>query len=139
MQTILKRYNLWIFYAVFLILAALFGGRESPVSVDGPYATAKLVVLVIYISFLAYSLWATQKENFFRTLRTMNGLWWGRQIGLDLYISVFLSLALIYLIEGSILILCLWLIPVLIFANLAILPYVLLNFTEIMGHLVAPL
>lgn len=137
MQKFLKRYMLWIFYAAFLIFAMYFGGREGLLTTDSQHSAAKTIVLVIYIAFLAYSLLATQRENFFRTLRTVNGLWWGRQIGLDLYISVFLSLALIWYVEGSVLILALWLIPVLIFANLAILPYVLLNFAEIMGHFAA--
>lgn len=66
----------------------------------------------------------------------MNNLFWGKQVGLDLYISVFLSLALIYLIEGSVVVVLLWLFPILVFANLAILPYILLNYGAIIGHFV---
>jgi hypothetical protein len=58
----------------------------------------------------------------------------GNKVGLDLYISVFLSLALIYLIEGSVVVMLLWLLPILAFANLAILPYILLNYGAIIGH-----
>ena len=134
MSRTLKRYQLWLPYAAFLILAFLFGGREGFVATDGPGAGGKIVLLIVFLAFLAYSLYATGKENFFRTLGVMNGLKWGRQIGADLYISVGLSLVLIYLVEGSIGVTLLWALPVLVFANLAILPYILLNYAEILGH-----
>ncbi|MEM7439666.1 MAG: hypothetical protein AAF393_08710 [Pseudomonadota bacterium] len=134
MKRSLKRYSLWIFYAAFLLLAVIFGGRESLfTSADERLTMAKTVVLIVFIGFLIYSLYATKKENFFRTLGVMNRLYWGRQVGMDLYISVFLSLAIIYLVEGSFVVTALWLVPVLIFANLAILPYLLLNFTAVVG------
>ena len=65
----------------------------------------------------------------------MNGLWWGLQIGLDLYISVFLSLALIYLVEGSVMVMLFWALPVIVFANLAILPYLILNYGAVVSAL----
>ncbi len=133
MQRFLKRYLLWWFYLVFFIVAVLFGGREGLITTAGPYAGAKAILFGVFVLFLAFSLYATHCENFFRSIGAMNRLIWGRQVGLDLYISVFLSLALIYLVEGSVWVLLLWLIPVLIFANLAILPYILLNFGEIVG------
>jgi hypothetical protein len=55
------------------------------------------------------------------------------QVGIDLYIGVFLALALIYLVEGSLGIMLLWAIPILIFANLAILPYLILNYGMVVG------
>jgi len=137
MQRFVKRYQLWFAYAAFLIVAILFGGREGLVEIDGPYATGKGVVLLVFACFLAYSLHATRKENFFKSIGAMNRLWWGRQVGIDLYISVFLSLALIYLVEGSAQIVLLWLAPILVFANLAILPYILLNYSEIIGRLLS--
>lgn len=137
MQRFLKRYQLWFVYLAFLIIAMLFGGREGLVATASDYATGKFVVLVVFVCFLAYSIFATHKENFFKTLGVLNGLWWGRQVGIDLYISVFLSLALIYLVEGSAIVLLLWLAPVLFFANLAILPYILLNYAEIVGRFLA--
>lgn len=129
MRRIFKRYQLWLFYAAFLICAILYGGREPLISAG----LGKTVVIVIYLCFLAYSLYATSRENFFRSVGTINKLLWGRQIGVDLYISVFLSLALIYLVEGSFWVVLLWLVPILVFANLAILPYILLNFDALIG------
>ena len=117
MRRFVKRYQLWFAYAAFLVVAILFGGREGLVQVGGPSAAGKYLVLLVYAGFLAYSLHATGKENFFKSIGAMNRLWWGRQVGIDLYISVFLSLALVYLVEGSMLVLLLWLIPVLFFAT----------------------
>ena len=128
-----RRYRLWLAYAAFLILAYLFGAREGFITTDSPYGFAKYVILGVYLVFLAYSLRATHHENFFNTVSTMNRLWWGRQVGIDLYISVFLSLALIWLIEGSFLVMLAWALPILIFANLAILPYFLLNYAQVLS------
>lgn len=133
MQRFAKRYGIWLAYGVFLAVAILFGSREPLIATDSPYALGKIVVLIVFAGFLAYSLHATRRENFFKSVGTINRLYWGRQIGLDLYVSVFLSLALIYLHEASFSVLLLWLVPVLFFANLAILPYILLNYGSIMS------
>lgn len=133
MERYLKRYSLWIVYALFMGLAAAYGSREPLISTDSPYVAGKIVLLVVYACFVAYSLHATRKENFFKSVGSINAYLWGRQIGFDLYISVFLSLAVIYLVEGSLTVLLLWLVPVLFFANLAILPYILLNYGSIVS------
>jgi hypothetical protein len=134
MQRFLKRYQLWFFYAAFMC-AALLGSREGLFTTQSNYGMGKTILLIVYVLFLAYSIYATKKENFFNTLNRMFGSWWGRQVGADLYISVFLSLALIYIVEGSLLITLLWFEPVILFANLAILPYLILNYTAIAGLL----
>lgn len=130
-----RRYRLWLFYAVFLVLALIFGARENLVTTTAPFPIAKYVIFGGYIAFLAYSLIATKRENFFKSISILNRLWWGRQVGIDLYISVGLSLALIWMIDGP-LVLLLWAVPVIIFANLAILPYILLNYAAIVSQLV---
>lgn len=122
------RYRFWLFYAAFLAVAAMYGGREGLFSLPDSYAAGKLVLMITFVAFTAFSLYATKAENFFRTVRTINAYLWGRQIGIDLYISVFISLGVIYLFEGSLLITLLWAVPVIIFANLAILLYILLNY-----------
>ena len=135
MRRFLKRYQLWLLYAVFLIIAWLYGSRESFVHTQSELVFGNYIILFVYLAFLAFSLYASARENFFRSIVTVNQLLWGRQVGIDLYISVFLSLALIYLIEGSFLVLLLWLLPILFFANLAILPYILLNYEQIVGQI----
>jgi len=131
MSRFMRRNALWGVYLVFLAIALAYGGRESLFDFSMPFGIAKAVILLTYFAFLAYSIQAHRKENFLRTVKSINKTWWGLQIGLDLYISVFLSLALIYLVEGSIAVTLLWAIPVIIFANLAILPYLILNYEAV--------
>ncbi len=134
MQRFLKRYQLWLLYTLFLIAAIRYGSSEGWFATDSDYALGKHLVLLVFVCFLVFSLYATHRENFFRSLGEINKFFWGRQICTDLYISVFLSLALIYLVEGSLTTVLLWAIPVLFFANLAILPYIILNYGEIVRH-----
>lgn len=61
---------------------------------------------------------------------------WGRQIGADLYLGLFLALLIIYLHEGA-LAAFLWTVPTLAFANLSILLYFAIHFDAIVGRFVA--
>ena len=137
MQRFLKRNLLWFFYAGFLALAVAYGGKEGLFTTQSAYPAGKTVLLIVFFAFLAYSLYASHKENFFKSVVSINKYLWGMQIGMDLYISVFLSLGLIYLNDGSLVTVLIWAVPVLIFANLAILPYILLNYGSIVGHFLA--
>ena len=134
MQRFFKRYFLGLFYVVFLTAAVLFGGREPFFFTESEYAGGKYVLLAIYFCFLVYSLQAARRENFFKSLTMIIKLYWGRQVCLDLYVSVVLSLIFIYMVEDSIGIFMLWILPVLVFANLAILPYLILNYGLIVGY-----
>ena len=57
------------------------------------------------------------------------------EIGLDLYISLALSVVFIYLHTGSGLVAAAWLVPVLVYANQAVLLYVVINFEQIVARL----
>lgn len=128
-----KRNGLWVFYAVFLIAAVAASDSSLHIGYQGPLAGGKYFVALLFVAFLAYSLYCSAKENFFRSVKKINQFHWGRQIGIDLYISVTLSLALIWLNDGAV-IMMVWLVPVLIFANLAILPYIFLNYGSLIAH-----
>ncbi|WP_420579931.1 hypothetical protein [Reichenbachiella sp.] len=130
----LKRNFLWIIYFVFVLLVILNHEGEPVFMSEGPYPLGKYLIWAIYLSFLSYSLYCSSQENFFSTLRKLYPLHWARQIGLDLYLGLMLSLGVIYLNEGSVLVVLIWLIPVLIYANLAILLYVALNYDSIIAH-----
>ncbi len=128
-----KRNALWVFYAAFLLIAVATSDSSLHIGYLGPLAGGKYFVALAFAAFLAYSLYCSARENFFRSVKKINRFDWGRQIGIDLYISVTLSLALIWLNDGAVTILA-WLVPVLIFANLAILPYIFLNYGSLIGH-----
>ncbi len=130
----IKRWQLWIFYAAFAAIAVSQAGNEPLFSSSGPYAAGKYIAWAIYFGFLGFSLYCTSQENFFKTLGKMTQMHWGRQVGIDLYIGLLVPLFLIYLVEGSLLTVALWFIPIFIFANLATFLYLALNFVTIVAH-----
>lgn len=136
-QQNIKRNWLWFLYAAFCCIAIYHHKGESIFFSDGPYALGKIFVWIVLIAFLIYSLRISHKENFFKSLGRMQPILWSRQIGLDLYIGLMLPLFIIYLNEGSLMIMLFWLVPVFIFANLATLLYVALNYDSIIGHFIS--
>lgn len=132
----LKRNWLWILYTVFVVIAINTHEGEPLFSSDGPYAAGKTIAWLVLLLFLAYSLKISLKENFFKSLGKMNQILWSRQVGLDLYIGLLVPLFIIYLHEGSPLVLALWILPVLIFANLATFLYLALNYQSLVNQFV---
>ena len=130
----LKRNFLWIFYFSFVSLAIIFHQGEPLFFADGPYAIGKPIAWLIFLGFLAYSIYCSSKDSFIKALPRINKEIWVRQIGLDLYIGVVMATFLIYLNEGSLLFVALWFVPILVFANLAVLLYVALNYGSIIAH-----
>ena len=137
----LRRNWLWLFYTLFLIVAIGYhvqqSGHENIFISDGPYGLGKILVWLIWLLFLAYSLRISWKENFFKSLVKMNPILWSRQIGLDLYIGLLLPLFIIYLNQGSLLVMLIWFLPIFVFANLATLIYMALNYDSIIAHFIA--
>ena len=131
----LKRNALWVLFAVFVVLAIAF--NEEPIFLSsGPYAAGKIVAWVAFLAFLLYSLDVGNKESFFKALKRMYPILWSRQIGIDLYIGVSMFLTLMYINESSIIVFCLWLIPTIIYANLATLLYLALHYDSIVNLLI---
>ena len=137
MAKTLKRWQLWIFYGAFAAIAISQAGNEHLFASSGPYAAGKYIVWAIYFGFLGFSLYCTSQENFFKTLGKMTSMHWGRQVGLDLYIGLLVPLFLIYLVEGSLLVVALWFIPIFFFANLATFLYIALNYATLVAYFTA--
>ncbi len=131
----MKNYLLsWgIFIAFFLAALGLYWHPQI-LEFSGNVGLIKACVWIVLLAFAGYSYYSSTRENLFRTIRTMNGLYWGRQIGIDLYIGVSLFLIFIYLHEGSIISLAFWLIPTLLFANLATLLYIVIHLESILAR-----
>lgn len=127
----------WGVFAAFVACAVGFGWHPAIFRFDGPMAAAKMMVWLAFLLFTGYSIYCSGRENIFRTIRTMARLHWGRQIGIDLYLGLLLSLSVIYLHQGSLAVLALWLVPVLLFANLATLLYVAIHFESLVARFVA--
>jgi hypothetical protein len=100
---------------------------------DGSTGAAKAIVWTALLVFTGYSIYCSTRESIFRSIVSITRLHWGRQIGIDLYLGLLLSLSIIYLHEGPVTAL-LWVIPVLLFGNLATLWYVALNFESLVAR-----
>ena len=124
----------WGMFAAFVACAIGFGWHAAMFRFDGPMGLAKIVVWLAFLLFIAYSVYCSGRENIFKTIRTMSRLHWGRQIGVDLYLGLLLFLSVIYLHQGSLLVVALWLVPVLLFANLATLLYVAIHFESLVAR-----
>ena len=121
---------LWAAYFAFAIFAVVTNMQDSTFHFTGLLGGIKAMVWLALLAFLGYSIYCTFKENFFRSVRSVAALYWGRQIGTDLYLGLFVSLIVIFLNDGAWVVL-IWLLPTLIYANLTILLYVALHFDEI--------
>lgn len=100
-------------------LAAAFGIREGFLPAQSNHVIAKPLVLLAFPAFLTFSIHATRREHVYKNPGVKNRPYWGRQVDLDLYVSEFLLLALIYPVEEAMLIPLRCAPPVFVFANLA--------------------
>ena len=125
---------LWGLYVAFALFAVLANLQETTFWFSGPLGGLKAMVWLAFVIFLGYSIYCSFQENFFRSLRSIASLHWGRQIGADLYLGLCVGLLIIFLNEGLVVAL-IWLVPTLIYANLAILLYVAINFDSIVTKL----
>ena len=117
-------------YGAFAVYAVYTYWHETMFRFSGPLGGTKLLVWLALAGFLIYSLYCSSREDLFRSIGTIARLHWGRQIGMDLYLGLFIGMLIIYLHEGATAVL-IWLIPTLVFANLSFLLYVAINFDSI--------
>lgn len=125
---------LWGLYAAFAVFALSTNTHEATFQFSGPLSGVKAMVWLALFVFLGYSVFCSFQENFFRSVRTISALYWGRQVGADLYLGLFVGLLVIFLNEGLAVAL-LWLAPTLIYANLVILLYVAIHFDSLVTKL----
>lgn len=124
----------WSVYSIFVATALYLNWHSDIFSFTGNLGILKLFVWVLFAAFLAYSVYCSSQENIFRTVRKIAGFHWGRQIGIDLYLGLFIFQVLVYLHEGA-LAAALWLVPTLLFANLSALLYLGIHFDSIAAKL----
>lgn len=132
---ILKQNFLWILFFVFALYAVWTRQDEHIFISQGPYSFGKYLSWLIFFGFFGYSFYSSKKENFFKSLSLITKKFWGRQIIADLYIGLLLPIIIIYL-HGGVLVLIIWLIPILFYANLATLLYLALNYDSIIQYFI---
>ena len=130
----IKRNALWIVFAVFVATAMYFHTGEPLFISEGTHPAGKLVTWLIFVGFLVYSIYCSRKENIFKTIQAIWPFHWARQISFDLYLGLVIAMFIIYLNEGSLLVLAMWLVPIILFANLATLLYVAMNYDSLVAH-----
>ncbi|MEM8861384.1 MAG: hypothetical protein AAGD96_23925 [Chloroflexota bacterium] len=130
----LKKNGLWVVFALFVVVAMFLHDGEPLFVSQGAYPTGKVIAWLMFLAFLAYSIYCSTKENLFKTVRKIYPYLWARQIGIDLYIGLVISLFLIYLNEGSLLVVAFWLVPTILFANQATLLYIAMNYDSLVSN-----
>ena len=125
---------LWGLYGAFALFALSANMQETTFQFSGPLGGIKAIVWLALFVFLGYSIYCSFTENFFRSVRSITTLLWGRQISADLYLGLFVALFIIFLNEGASVAL-LWLVPILVYANLVVLLYLAINFESIVAKL----
>ncbi len=123
---------LWGIYGAFASYAIYANWHQTMFQFGGPLGAVKIALWAALIGFLAYSVYCTSREDLFRSIGVIATLHWGRQIGADLYLGLFVGIFLIYLNEGAVVAL-IWVLPTLAFANLSILLYMAINFETIVA------
>lgn len=132
----IKRAAPWVLFFAFVALAMVFHQGEPLFVSQGAYPLGKPLLWLILLGFVGYSYYCSTQENIFKTIKRIFPLHWARQIGLDLYLGLILMMFIIYLNEGSLLVLALWLVPIVLFANLATLLYVALNYDSLVARFI---
>ncbi len=124
---------LWPAFWAFVAVALFTHWSPQLFQFNDAVGMVRLLLIIMWVAFVGYSMICSRHENIFKTIGVMNKLYWGRQIGIDLYISVFLSIGLVYLVTGSLLHTALWSLAFVPFANMAILLFIILYLDEIVA------
>ena len=128
---------LWLLFAAFVAAAVALEWRPDLFALQGALGAGKYLLWLGFAAFSFYSLYCTTQENLFATIGKMSQWHWGRQIGIDLYIGLLISMFIVGLNEASLPLLLFWLVPTLIYGNQTTLLYFALNYEQIVGRLLA--
>ena len=129
-----KKHGLWFLYFAFVVVALWSHENEPLFLSQSQLPLGKPILWLVLLAFLGYSLYCHVQENFFKTMSITGKYHWTKQIGIDLYLGVSLIACVIYFNDGW-MVLALWFLPLLIFANLATLLYLALNYDSLIGRL----
>lgn len=92
------------------------------------------LALALLILFSGYTVHASRTESFWRSLKSVLALRWGRQVTMDLYLGLFLFNFFVYLNEGSLALALAWLLPTLVLGNIVPLIYFVVNFDSLVSR-----
>ncbi|MFY2558323.1 hypothetical protein ACN469_11885 [Corallococcus terminator] len=101
-----------------------------------PMESIRWLALALLTLFVGYTVHASRTESFWKSLKQVLALRWGRQVTMDLYLGLFLFNFFVYLNEGSVLVTAAWLVPTLVLGNIVPLIYFVVNFHSLVGHFI---
>lgn len=128
-----------IIWSIFFVISAVtVSANWSPNlwQYNGARSVGKYALWLSYFAFVAYGLYATKHEDFFRALRKIGAYYWGKQIGIDLYIGFAFFLVFIGWHQGFYSALV-WALPVLVYGNQLTLLYLAVHYEAIFTRLAA--
>lgn len=128
-----------IMWAVFFAISAIAVGTNwSPqlLEIRNSYSYGKILLWIAYFAFVAYGLYATKHEDFFRAIKKIGAYYWGRQVGIDLYIGFIFFIFFIGFHQGPWAAM-IWTVPVLIYGNQLTLLYLAIHYESILQKLTA--
>lgn len=124
---------LYLFLFAFFVYA--FGIETIPKakSLEGSYLFAKYFWLALLSFFVGFTYYCSTKENFMKSMKKIFKLYWGKQVGIDLYLGLSIFSFYIFLIEKSVVKTLIWMIPSLVFGNIIPLAYLVTHFELILS------
>jgi hypothetical protein len=135
----MKKYYFTLLYIAFVIAVIGTNWHEKLFDFSQKMALGKVLILLIWLSFSILTIKYSIEENFFKSLKKITDFRWGRQIGLDLWVGQTLALIIVYWFTGSFLTVLLWLIPFIVFGNLATLLFFFMNYDALVGQIISNL
>lgn len=129
----LKKNLLWLVFIAFAAIGIATRQDSYIFTSESEYGAGKYIVWLVFLLFFSYSFYCSRKENFYKSIHHISQMYWGRQIIIDLYIGIILPLVIIYL-HGGVYIFLIWIVPILLNANLFTLLYAALNYDSILIH-----
>ena len=127
-----RRILFWGGFALFVGVALVTYWDAKLLRVNDTVGLARLGLISVWLAFTGYSIYCIPQESLWQSAKQILTLFWGRQVTADLYISVFLSIGLIWLVTGSLTETLLWSLVSIPYANLAILLFIILHLDEIL-------
>lgn len=128
-----RRIVFWGGFAIFVCATTYIYWKPELLDFGGVTGTVRAGLLGLWLAFTGYSIYCIPRESLWQSAQKIWELFWGWQVTVDLYISVFLSIGVVWLVTGSLIETLIWAIAIIPFANLAILLFLIFHIDEILA------
>ncbi|TGK26042.1 hypothetical protein [Leptospira stimsonii] len=75
--------------------------NHASIGITGAFGVGRSAVWFAFFSFLCYTIYSSSRENLIHSIQKMLRMHWAKQICIDLYLGLGISIFFIYLSEGS--------------------------------------